>query len=232
MLEKSIDPTNKDDNAICCLIEYLLRHQDDKIRDALSKAGVIPSILDSCEVVALMNRANLGVTQWRQVVQCLKTFQGLKKISVLDKFMQMMGQDHGPVSSEIFMWQREVGQRKIPIPWWTMDTEFEIKLWLADYANEIDDFDPVNIKSIVAIFFGNHGKGKHRFICNLVVRLVGRVKWNWIIPLGDISSSKENCEIFKGTIKDNSEKGINTMVGSHVRFTVDNTGCWLCLLLA
>ena len=64
MLEKSIDPTNKDGNAICCQIDYLLRLHEDKTRDALSKAGVIPSILDSFIVAALMNKANLGVKQW------------------------------------------------------------------------------------------------------------------------------------------------------------------------
>jgi hypothetical protein len=220
MLEKSIDPTNKDDDAICCLIDYLLRRHKDETRDALSKAGVIPSILNSFEVAALMNRASLGVIQWQQVVQYLNTFQGLKKISVPEKLMQMMRQDHGPVSSGIFVWKKEVGQRKIPIRWWFMDAEFEIKLRLTEYANGINDFDPANIESIFAIFLGNHGKGKHRSICNLVVRTVGRVKWNRIIPLGDISSSKETCEIFKGTITDNMAKGINAMVDSHARFTV------------
>ncbi len=64
MLEKSIGPTNEDDDAICCLIDYLLWLHKDKTRDALSKSGVIPSILDSFEVAALMNKANLGVKQW------------------------------------------------------------------------------------------------------------------------------------------------------------------------
>jgi hypothetical protein len=72
LLEKCIDPTNEDDDAICCLIDYLLRHHEDKTRDELSKAGVIPSILDSFEVAALMNRTTLGVAQWQLVVQCLK----------------------------------------------------------------------------------------------------------------------------------------------------------------
>ena len=87
--------------------------------------------------------------------------------------MRMMGQDHGHVSSGIFMCQKEVGQRKIPIRWWTMDADFEIKLRLMEYANGINDFDPANIDSIFAIFLGDHGKGKHRSICNLVVRTVG-----------------------------------------------------------
>ena len=178
-----------------------------------------------------MNRANLGVTQWQQVVQFLKTFLSLKKICVPEKLMRMMGQDHGPVSSGIFKWQKEVGQWTIPIRWWTMDAEFEIKLRLTYYANGINDFDPANIKSIFAIFLGDHGNGKHRSICNLVVRTAGRVKWNRIIPLGDISSSKDNCEIFKGTIKDNLAKRINAMVGSLAWFTVDNTGSWLCSII-
>ncbi len=104
-----------------------------------------------------------------------KTFQGLKKIGVPEKLMRMMGQDHGLVSSGIFRWQKEVGRRKIPIQWWTMDVEFEIKLQLVDYANKINAFDPANIESIFSIFLGNHEKGKHRSICNLVVRTMGRV---------------------------------------------------------
>ncbi len=43
--------------------------------------------------------------------------------------------------------------------------------------------------------------------------------------------SKDNYEIFKGTIKDNLEKGINAMIGSHARFTVNNTGSWLCSII-
>ena len=68
-----------------------------------------------------------------------------------------------------------------------MDADFEIKLQLMDHANGINAFDPVNIESIFALFFGNNEKGKHRSICNLVVRIMGGVKWNRIIPLGDIS---------------------------------------------
>jgi hypothetical protein len=82
MLEKCIDPSNDDDDAVDSMIDYLLRRHEDKTRNALVEAGVIPSILDPFEVAALMDKANLGVSQWREVVKCLKTFQGLKTISV------------------------------------------------------------------------------------------------------------------------------------------------------
>ena len=128
MLEKCIDPSNDDDDAVDSMIDYLLRRHEDKTRNALVEAGVIPSILDPFEVAALMDKANLGVSQWREVVKCLKTFQGLKTISVPEKLVRMLGEDHGKVTTGVFYWQQGEGLRKIPIRWWTMDPRDEILL--------------------------------------------------------------------------------------------------------
>ena len=70
------------------------------------EAGVIPSILDSFEVAALMEKANSGVGQRREVVKCLKTFQGLKTISFPEKLVRMLGEDHGKVTTGVFLWQK------------------------------------------------------------------------------------------------------------------------------
>jgi len=113
MLTACIDPSNDDDNAVRSVIDYLLRRHKVETRDALVDAGVIPSILDSFEVAALMDRANLGVGQWREVVKCLKTFQGLDTISVPEKVVRMLGMDHGKVTTGVFHWQREEDQCKI-----------------------------------------------------------------------------------------------------------------------
>jgi hypothetical protein len=213
MLEKCIDSSNDDDDAVDCMIDYLLRRHEDKTRNALENLGVIPSILDPFEVAAIMDKANLGVSQWRAVVQCLKTFQGLKTISVPEKLVRMLGEDHGKVTTGVFYWQQGEGQRKIPIRWWTMDPRDEILLQLADYATVTENFHPNTIDTIFAVFSGDHGTGKHRFICQLVVRTNERSKWKRVFPLGDISSSKDSCDIFKGTIKDNLARGINDIVG-------------------
>jgi hypothetical protein len=39
LLEKCINPTNEDDDVVCCLTDYLLRHHEDKTSYALSEAG-------------------------------------------------------------------------------------------------------------------------------------------------------------------------------------------------
>ena len=44
-----------------------------------------------------------------------------------------------------------------------------------------------------------------------------------MFPVGDISSSKDSCAIFKGTIKDNLASGINDIVGGYVNFTFDDS---------
>ena len=135
LLEKCIDPSNEEEDAVHCMIDYLLRRPESKTRDALLEAGVIPSILDPFEVAATMEKVNLGVGQWRELVKCLKTFLGLKQISVSEKLVTLLGADHGKVTSGVFMFQKEVGQRKIPIRWWTMDPKNEILLCLNDFAN-------------------------------------------------------------------------------------------------
>ena len=232
MLTACIDPSNDDDNAVRSVIDYLLRRHEVETRDALADAGVIPRILDSFEVAALMDRANLGVGQWREVVKCLKTFQGLDTISVPEKVVRMLGMDHGKVTTGVFHWQREEGQRKIAIRWWTMDPKDEVFLRLADYANGTANFHPNTIDTIFAVFSGDHGTGKHRFICKLVVRTTKREKWYRVFPLGDISSSKDSCDIFKGTIKDNLASGINDIVGSYVKFTCnESNGKWECCII-
>jgi hypothetical protein len=129
------------------------------------------------------------------------------------------------------MFQKEVGQRKILIRWWTMDPKNEILIRLNDFANGTVDFHPNIIDTIFPIFSGDHGKGKHRFICKLVVRTKKHEEWSKVFPIGDISSSKDSCEIFKGTIKENLAKGINDIINGYVKFTIDDDEKWICLII-
>ena len=56
-------------------------------------------------------------------------------------------------------------------------------------------------------------------------------KWSKVFPLGDISSSKDSCEIFKGTIKENLSKGINDIINGYVKFTIGDDGKWMCSII-
>ena len=109
----------------------------------------------------------------------------------------LIGHNHGKVSTGRYDWQKVEGHRTIPIDWWTLDPESELILRLNDGANgeKNDSFNPRDIESIFAIYSGDHGKGKHRFLSKVVVRSNDKSKWDRVYPLADIDCilNKPNC---------------------------------------
>ena len=101
-----------------------------------------------------------------------------------------------------------------------MDPRAEMERNLTDFANNYKNFDLSYIAAIQALYAGDHGKGKHRFACKNVLHLLvpdgrggkKRDKNTLIYLLANIKTSKDTCEVFKGTIHENLKVGINQIV--------------------
>jgi len=253
LIEKTLDTVLVGDDMaakIQCMLEYIVMRHGDAARDALVEMGMLPKVLDVYEMSATMEAANIGITQWRQLVQCFKEYMNIDKISVSEDAWRKLGSDVGEIKTGVFSYvkNKKKGTRKENAVWWSMDPRAEFERNLADFANQCPDFDPKRIGAIQAIYAGDHGQGKHRFACKNVVHMLvddgnGGLKQDKsqephtvIYPLADIKASKDTCEVFKGTIHQHLATGINQIVHGKVLFekveVTDKEGKqWKCTVI-
>ena len=92
--------TGDDFNAkIECMFDYLLIRYREPAKEALTNLGFLPKTLDVYEMSATMERCNIGITQWRSLVQCFKEFMNLDSISVSEEAWRELGSDVGEIKT-------------------------------------------------------------------------------------------------------------------------------------
>jgi hypothetical protein len=64
------------------ILDYLLCHHTVMTEQImhLHELGVMPNIMDEFEISATLHEAHIGISQWREIVKCIKTYLGLEKI--------------------------------------------------------------------------------------------------------------------------------------------------------
>jgi hypothetical protein len=63
-----------------CIIDYMLCCHNAMTEQKLHELGVVPNIMNEFEIAATLHDARIGISQWRDIVKCLKTYLGLEKI--------------------------------------------------------------------------------------------------------------------------------------------------------
>ena len=96
MLENIVASDSIDD-AIRCILTYLLTQHGDAARTTLYDCGVIPRKLDEYDIAATMKATNMGIGQWRELVKCFKTYQEVDGICVSEEAWRKLGKDHGEI---------------------------------------------------------------------------------------------------------------------------------------
>ena len=226
ILSASVEDDEVED-AIHCFIDYLSTKYGDTVRDHFRNLGLIPKQMDEFEVAATIDKCNLGIAQWRNLVQCLKTFLELENFCISEKNWQKLGEDHGKISTGTFVYEHTPGKRPEKCTWWTMDPADEFISKLVGLLNGKADFDPKNIECIQMAFGGDHGKGKFRFVAKLIITMKSKENLIAIYPLGDIKCKKDNGVVLKNSILANLRNGIHKIEDGKVEFYFDaETNKW------
>ena len=231
--------SNSMEDALNLVLDYLTAKHNQMLKDQLTSLSLCPKQMTEYQMAATMKAANIGITQWREIVKCLVTFTNLEReqFTTSEYAWRKLGTDHGQIESGKIEYRTEAGKRLESIPWWTMDPVRELEICLTDFANQCTNFNPTNIKTIASIYTGDHGKGKLRFGAKLVVRTDvngSTSSYSTIYPLADVKCKKDTGEIFKRTVKDNLSIGINRVEHGKVQFkeNKDNeTQRWYCTIL-
>ena len=96
------------DEGIGCLLDYLLTKHGDVTREKLRDLGVLPKKMNAYEMAATMKESKIGISQWRSLVKCVKTYSGIADFSESERTWRRLGTDHGPIESGKFHYHRKL----------------------------------------------------------------------------------------------------------------------------
>ena len=222
-------------DSIACMLQYFKLHYPTEFKEKLIDLGVSPKQMNEYEMAATMSEAKIGIGSWRKIVQCFTTFTRMDRVqfAMSESAWRKLGEDHGTITGNKYIYKSEEGKRDEIIQWWSMDPAAELELRLTDFANRDDDFDPTQIEYVHSIYSGDHGKGKLRFCSKLVIGLKdSETKATVVYPLGDVKCRKDKSVIFKNTIKDSLAEGINRVEHGKIEFVKDeDSNKWNCRLI-
>ena len=216
-----------------CILDYMLRHYEVETRETLQSLGISPKIMNAHEIAATLKESKITITQWRELVKCLKSYMGLKKVCVPEIQYRMLATEVGEIKSGVLAYAKKAGERKEQLKWWTMDPASEFISQLECMVNTIPSFHPNNIKNIVSAFSGDHGQKKFRAASKLLLEMMGLENvFESIYPLADLACKKDSGEVLKSTIMPNLVPGVNKIEDSSVKFNLnESTKKWECKLV-
>ena len=211
-----------------CILDHMLRHYEDETRATLQSLGISPKIMNEYEIAATLTEARINITQWREIVKCLKSYMGLKKVCVPESKYRMLATEVGEIKTGILACAKKPDEREEQLKWWTMDPAAEFISQLECMINTVPSFQPDNIKHIVFAFSGDHGQKKFRAASKLCLEMTGLEKvFESIFPVADLVCNKDSGEILKSTIMPNLIPGVNKIESSSVTFNLnDSTNKW------
>eukprot|EP00984_Skeletonema_dohrnii_P027892 scaffold17602_cov77-Skeletonema_dohrnii-CCMP3373.AAC.2 len=222
------------DKTIEWVLKYLTENYKDSLHAELRKLKLIPKLLDEYEIAALIDHANLDITEWRSVVQALKAFQNVKHIGAsVDKWTEI-GKAAGEVKYDewIYSTKDEDGTTKHEkIKYWWKDPVAEVTSMVASILNGYADLNPDDIAFIYVCHGGDHGKAKFRFTTKLIIQFKdGGPCIERLLPVGDILCKKDSAEVLRGTLIPKLAAGVNRLANEHLIFKKDDEDKW-CVTL-
>ena len=94
------------------ILDHMLRHYEDETRATLQSLGISPKVMNAHEIAATLTEAKINITQWREIVKCLKSYMGLKKVCVPESKYRMLATDVGEIKTGILAYAKKPGERK------------------------------------------------------------------------------------------------------------------------
>lgn len=216
------------------VLKYLTENYKESLHAELRKLKLIPKLLDEFEIAALIDHANLDITEWRGVVQALKAFQNVKHIGAsVDKWTEI-GKAAGEVKYDewIYPTKDEDGTTKHEkIKYWWKDPVAEVTSMVASILNGYADLKPDDIAFIYVCHGGDHGKAKFRFTTKLIIQFKeGGPCIERLLPVGDILCKKDSAEVLRTTLIPKLAAGVNRLANEHLIFKKDDEDKW-CVTL-
>ncbi len=209
------------EDSIHHILDYLLRKHGDVAQAQLQYLGITPRILNEYEVATTMDKANLGIGQWRTLVQCLKTYLELDTFCVSETAWRKIGHDHAKIHTDVYEHVEKEGERSEKCKWWTMNAMDKLNSKNGGLMNGIKDFDPLKIDYIHTTYGGDQGEGKFRFVSKHLVRLNNGIKYKLTYPLVDIICHKDSGKFLKNAIIPNLRDRINKVEESSVKIELN-----------
>lgn len=154
IFQKSLDEGSEED-AMKAMLDYLVTRHPDLTKERLRELGLTPKRINEYEIAATISASNIGITQWREIVKCFKTYLDMEKTGfcVSEEMWRHLGKDHGEIRTGKCEWFKDEPKKRPQIvQWWTMNAADELLLRLIDFANLTADFDRANIKSIYSTY--------------------------------------------------------------------------------
>ena len=243
VMKKLFEGGGEHHEVIAAILDYLGRSHSEQFTDGLVKAQLAPRLMDEWDMAATMIHANMEIGQWREVLQALKFFTGLKRVCVGEGKWRKLGEGAGTVHRGEWLYDpteavtkknksRKVSSGKLRPEkisyWWKSPVEE-----LCRNANMIvngNKLDPANIEFVQVVNGGDHGKQKFRFTTvKLIVKMRGGRYFDSIYPLADVLCKKDSGIILKNTILPEIDDGINAVADGILHFYLEG-GQWQCTL--
>jgi hypothetical protein len=127
-LLQSCTTSNDTSVGVKCMVEYLLKRHKTAAEKALQENARMPKVMNEYEVIATMDKAQIGYSIWRSIVQCLKQYMGLKTICVPEaRCTRVLGKDHTKIKTGVYEYCKEEGERIELCEWFAIDAFDELK---------------------------------------------------------------------------------------------------------
>ncbi|KAL7429925.1 hypothetical protein ACHAXM_001921 [Skeletonema potamos] len=225
---------DNDATAVESILKYLTQNCSTELQAELRKLKLIPKLLDEYDIAALIDHANLDITEWKKVVQALKAFQDVKCIGAsVDKWTEI-GKAAGEVFYEEWIHEKEDDDgttKEEKIKYWWKDTVSEVTSMLGSILNGYWNLKPEDIEFIYLCHGGDHGKAKFRFTTKLIVQFKeGGPCIERLLPVGDILCKKDSAEVLRSTLIPKLADGVNRLAKDDLIFKKDEDEKW-CVTL-
>ena len=206
-------------SGILSMFNYFFRRHRLDIEQALDDNGLLPKVMSEFEVLATMLHGRIGISQWRNIVQCLKTYLGLERVCVPEREFRILGDDHGDIKVGEYAYEHTPGKGKELCKHWCRDPMAELIRKAEMYANSIEQFNPKFVTYMYTVYGGDHGKGKFRFPSKFIVKYKGRELWDTKYQLGEVDCKKDTDEVLRNTIMPDLVAGINSVEECCLKFS-------------
>lgn len=208
-----------DQNGVETILKYLTENHREELIAELTKLKLIPKLLDEYDIAALIDHANIDITRWKKVAQALKTFQGLKRVSVsADKFLEL-GEGAGGISYKEWPYESvdEDGiKRTEKIKYWWKDVVSEVTTSIARII-QATGRSPDDIEYIHICHGADHGKSKFRFTTKVLLKIKDGPIVERLLPIGDILCKKDAPVVLRSTLIPEIAVGVNRLVNEELK---------------
>jgi hypothetical protein len=125
--EEYDDNGDADDDIFDQLIDYLLKHDQEKLKSKLCERQMIPQLIDKYNLAALLGESGIKRCQWQKINQCSRLFMDVKQIAVSEKQLGVKGVNHEEIKLGIYYYSDPQKPTKVKekVEYWTTYPAFE-----------------------------------------------------------------------------------------------------------